>query len=78
MLSHESYYGLIFFLYCYRYVFAGIVSFLIPVCPFWCEGYFLSISSCSFLLAYRRAAGFTLRNEKKCLPGFQLEKLKSS
>ena len=25
-----------------------------------------------------RAAGFTLRNEKKCLPGFQLEKLKSS
>ena len=26
----------------------------------------------------RRAAGFALRNEKKCLPGFQLEKLKSS
>ena len=29
-------------------------------------------------IIYIRAAGFTLRNEKKCLPGFQLEKLKSS
>jgi len=27
---------------------------------------------------HTRAVGFTLRNEKKCLPGFQLEKLKSS
>ena len=29
-----------------------------------------------FVFPICRAAGFTLRNEKKCLPGFQLEKLK--
>jgi len=52
MLSHESYCGLVFFLYCYRFIFAGIVSFLFPVCPVWYEGYLLSISFCSFLLAY--------------------------
>jgi len=51
MLLHESYYGLVFFLYCYRYVFAGIVSFLFPVRPVWYEGYLLSISFSRIQLA---------------------------